>query len=456
MTLTRDDPTLAHPVRDRSQLIAYFEAAAKPPERFLVGTEHEKLPLYADSLAPVPFEGELGIEALLAQLRDRHGFAPIHEDRHLIALERDGASITLEPGGQLELSGAPFQTLHQTCREFQQHVSLMKHVSEPFGIVWLGLGVHPLARVEDVPRMPRERHDQMREHLRRTGTLGLTMMHATCGVQASFDFADQADAGRKLRVANAVSPVVTAMYANSSITLGQPNGYESWRAHIWRHTDPARCGFPPGVFADDFFERGAYEVYTDWALDVPMMFVAREGRHLSVGRRTFREVWQAGDPELTLADWNLHLTTLFPEVRLKRVIELRGADAVPPGLVCALPAFWKGLFYDEAALEASLERTMHWTCEQVSALHGDVARRGLTAETPDGPAVEVARELLDLAESGLERLAARDREGRTEARLLEPLRDVVDRGASPGRQLLDRWFGALGGRVDLLVEYSRY
>jgi glutamate--cysteine ligase len=455
MTLLRDDPELERPIEDPVQLVDFFRAGEKPRERFRVGTEHEKIPLYEASLETVPFEGPRGIAALLQVLHREHGFEPLLDGETLVGLERDGATITLEPGGQLELSGAPLHTLHETCREFRSHVSLLKQVSEPFGLVWLGLGIQPLAKVDEIPRMPRERHDRMREYLGQADEFGLAMMHATATVQANFDFSSEGDLADKLRVGLAASPVVTALYANSSISLGEPNGYESYRAWIWRHTDPLRCGLLPFAFEDGWGEGTAYARYAEWALDAPVMFVQRGGVPRPVGRRTFRALLES-DVEPTLADWNVHLTTVFPEVRLKRILEVRGADAVPPDLICALPALWKGLFYDPEALAAARARLAHWTHAEVDGLHARVSREGLSATTPDGPALDVARELVDLSRAGLRRIDARNQAGETEALFLDPLYEILDRGSSPGRWLLGRWEGAFRRRIDLLVEYAKY
>lgn len=457
MTLLKDDPELERPVESIEQLADFFRGGEKPRQEFRVGTEHEKVSLFEKTLEPVPYEGEHGIGALLKALLEEHDFAPLTDGDTLVGLERDGATITLEPGGQLELSGAPLVTLHETCREFRSHVSLLKQMSEPFGIVWLGLGIQPLVKVDEIPRMPRVRHDIMRDYMAAADDLGLSMMHATGTVQANFDFSSEADLARKLRTSLAASPLVTALWANSSVSGGEPNGFESYRAWVWRYTDPLRCGFLPFAFEPGFGEGTAYRRYAEWALDVPVMFVLRDGVHHPMGDRSFRQLLdETGELHPTLSDWNVHLTTLFPEVRLKRIVEMRGADAVPPDLVCALPAFWKGLIYDDEALSAAGERLAHWTHAQVDALHADVARRGLQAQTPDGPALEIARELVDLAAAGLRRIDARNAMGESEAIFLDPVYEILERGTSPGRSLLERWEGAFQQRMDLLVEYAKY
>ena len=460
MTLLRSDPELERPVEHPDQLVEFFRVGEKPRSEFRVGTEHEKISLYEETLAPVPFEGERGIGALLRLLQTEHGFEPLIDGETIVGLEREGATITLEPGGQLELSGAPLHTLHETCREFQSHVALLKQVSAPFGIVWLGLGIHPLAKLDELPRMPRERHEIMREYLAGRDQLGLVMMYATGTVQANFDFESEADLARKMRVALACSPIVTALYANSSISVGEPNGFESYRAWVWRHTDPHRCGLLPFAFEDGWGEGTAYRRYAEWALDVPLMFVQRGGVHVALGDRSFRSFLEHGfdGVEATLADWNLHLTTLFPEVRLKRILEVRGADAVPPDLVCALSALWKGLLYDEACLDRVLELLGSWSFEQTDALHAEVARRGLQARAPEGaaPVLELARELVETSAEGLRRIGLCNAAGEDESIFLEPLLEITDRGTSPGRELVSRWEGAWGGSIERLVEYAKY
>jgi len=458
VSLTRQDPELEREIEDVSQLADFFRGGETAREDFRVGTEHEKIGLYEQTLSPVPYEGDRGIGALLAVLHREYGFDPLEDGERLVGLEREGASITLEPGGQLELSGAPLVTLHETCREFNEHLALMKHVSERFGIAWLGLGIHPLAKLDELPRMPRERYALMRSFLSERGALALWMMHGTGTVQANFDFSSEADAARKLRLALAASPIITSLYANSGVSEGGPNGFESRRAWVWRHTDPDRCGLLPFAFSDEWLEGGAYDRYARWALDVPGLFIVRDDHHLPLEGRTFRDYLENGHAgeRATLADWNVHLTTLFPEARMKRVIEVRGADAVPPSLVCALPAFWKGLFYDDASLDAAFERVRSWTWREVDALHAAVAREGLAAASPGGPVLEVARELVDLSAAGLARIAAPNRRGETEELFLEPLYEILDRGASPARAVLELWEGAWAGRIDRLIEYAKY
>ena len=458
MSLVRDDPRLERPIENVEQLVEFFRDGETPRADWRVGTEHEKLGLYAQTQRPVPYEGERGIHALLSTISRDYGWKPLLDAGKLVGLERDGSTITLEPGGQLELSGAPLASLHETMREFREHIALVNHVAAPLGIVWLGLGVHPLASPEEFPRMPRERHAIMREYLGRRDTLGLHMMHATAGVQANFDFESEADAARKLRLALAASPISSALFANSSISLGRPNGFESLRAWIWRHTDNDRWSLLPFAFEADFGAGTAYRAYTEWALDVPMFLIVRDGHSLPANGQTFRDYMTHGrdGSRASLADWNVHLTTLFPEVRLKRVVETRGTDAVQGAQVCALPAFWKGLLYDDVALAAGLSRVNSWTHDQVYALHGEVARTGLQARAPDAPVLEVARELVALSRDGLRRQAVLNAAGQDETIYLQPLEAIIEAGKSPARRVLEEWNGPWHGAVAKLIEYAKY
>ncbi len=455
MSLDRDDAALDVPVRSLADVIGYFRAAEKPPAEWRVGTEHEKIGLYRHDLSPVPFEGDRGIEALLRRLAEIDGWTPIEEGGRTIALARDGMSITLEPGGQLELSGAPVRTIHETCDEFQTHLVLMRSVEEEFGIAWLALGAEPFHSIEEAPRMPRVRHQIMREYLPTRGELALEMMHQTGTVQANFDYASEADMVAKMRVAMAVTPLVSAIYANSSIGAGKANGFESRRLHVWQHTDPDRCGLLPFVFEEDF----GYEAWARWAFDVPMFFVVRDGQYLAMGGRSFRSLVEEGHEAgpATLADFDRHLTTLFPEVRLKRFIEVRGADAVPPNLTCSLPALWKGLLYDADARAGALALAGSWSAAERQACLERVARGGLAARGPDGrPVVELCHELVALADAGLRRIGHAGRRDPDESSFLDPVRAQLESGKSPGRALLDLWEGEWTRSPARLIDYARY
>jgi len=441
-------------VTDLAQLTDYFRSGEKPVAQWRVGTEHEKVALYEDDLARVPYEGPRGIGELLERVADRDGWERVREGGNVIALERDGASITLEPGGQIELSGAPLPTTRETCAEFNTHVDLVNEVARELGILFLGLGADPFHRVEEIPHVPKARYDIMRAYLPTRGELALDMMHATATVQANFDYADEADMAAKMRVAMGCSPIVSALFANSSLTGGKPNGFISRRVEIWRHTDPDRCGYLPFVLEGEF----GYGRYAEWALDVPLFFVVRNGEYLPARGLTFRQFLERGFAEhrATLKDWDLHLTTLFPEARLKRIIEVRGADTVPRDLICALPALWKGVLYDAESLRDAWSLVADWSLEQREAALMGVARRGLRARLADVPALELARELVGLAARGLARILERGDTDRDEDGFLDPLREQIELGRSPGEIVLERWEGEWQRSPERLIEYARY
>jgi glutamate--cysteine ligase len=455
--VTRIDPIppgLDGPIVSVDDLVAVFERAETPPEEWRVGTEHEKIGLYADDFAPVPYEGERGIGALLDAIARADDWQRIFEGDNVIALLKDGASITLEPGGQFELSGAPLRTIHETCSEFHTHLDLMKRVSEPMGVVWLGLGIHPIHAIEQIPRMPKARYRIMRRYLPTRGASGLVMMFQTATVQANFDYASEADMVEKMRLSLAVSPIVSAIFANSSLSDGKANGFVSKRLDAWQDTEPDRTGLLPIAFEPDF----GYRSYVEWALDVPMFFIVR-GDHYEPGNGlTFRRFLREGHAGMraTLADFGRHLTTLFPDVRLKNVIEVRGADAVPPGLTCSLPALWKGLLYESEARAASRELVAFSTHEIRVAARNDVARRGLAAEFGGRPVLDLARELAEISRAGLRRIGHAGKKESDERSFLEPIFEQLERGASPGQVILGCWEGEWEKSLDRLIEYARY
>ncbi len=452
--MSRDVPLDQTPVEETSQLVAFIRDGEKPPEQWKVGTEHEKIGLLAEDHAPVPYEGERGIASLLEAMAVEDGWRRIFEGQNLIALEKDGASITLEPGGQLELSGAPLRTIHETCDEFHGHLDLVRRVSGPRGVIWLSLGINPLHEVEAIPRMPKTRYRIMREYLPTRGDLALHMMHLTATVQANFDFASEEDMVRKLRTALGLSPIVSALFANSSIVGGKASEFVSRRVHIWHHTDPDRCGLLPFAFEADF----GYDGYVEWALDVPLFFIVRDGAYLPARGTTFREFMARGidGHRPNLSDWNLHLTTLFPEVRLKRVLEVRGTDAVPSPLICALPALWKGLLYDAEARESAWALVAGHSFEERAAGLAAVSRRGLAAEIAGRPVRELAEELVAISGEGLRRIGHAGQRDADERSFLDPLRLQLESGRSPGEEILLRWEGDWGRSVSRLIEYARY
>jgi glutamate--cysteine ligase len=447
-------PDADSPVESVEDLVAFVQRGEKPPERWRVGTEHEKVGLYESDRSPVPFEGERGIGALLGQIAEVDDWERVLEGDNTIALEKQGASITLEPGGQFELSGAPLRTIHEACDELHTHLALMKELCGQLGIVWLGLGLNPIHGAERVPSMPKARYRIMRSYLPKRGALALDMMFTSATVQANFDFADEADMVAKVRLAMGLSPIVSAIFANSSLSEGKANGFISRRLHVWQHVDPDRCGLLPIVFEPDF----GYRAYVEWALDVPMFFVVRGHQYHPANGLSFRQFLRDGLAGIraTLADFELHLTTIFPEVRLKQVIEVRGADAVPPGLTCSLPALWKGLLYDAEARAAAWELVAHSSQEEREGAHADVARRGLAASFAGRPVLELARELARISREGLRRIGHAGRRDPDETSFLDPIFEQLERGVSPGQIVLERWEGEWAHSLDRLIEYARY
>ncbi len=455
MTLDRSGSgELERPIESTAELVEFCRAGEKPRAEWKLGMEHENLGLYRRSLAPVPFDGERGIERLLEAYGQEGGWKSVHEAGHLIALDRDGQSITLEPGGQLELSGRPYRTAVEAAQELRDHLAALKRVSEPFGIAWLALGLQPLHGSESAPRIPKERYRIMRSFLPPRGELAMDMMHVTASVQVSFDFSDEADMTSKLRTSLACGPIVSAIYANSSIAGGKPTGFVSRRMVVWRHTDPARCGPLPFVYDRDF----GYVRYAEWALDIPMFFILRDARYIEPRGKTFRQFLRDGHEgeRATLADWNRHLTTVFPDVRMKRVIEVRGADSCPADLVCSVPALWKGLLYDREAREAAFALLASWSPAERESAYDAVARRGLTAEANGRKVLDLARELLALADAGLGRCRDVEGTGLDERALLEPIAQQLALGKSPGQVVLEEWEGPLARTPDRLIEYARY
>jgi len=446
------------PIDGVGDLLAYFRAAETPREDWVIGTEHEKVGVYADTGDRVPYEGPYGIGALLDKIHAAVGWNRVEERGRVIALERDGASITLEPGGQIELSGAPLATTRETCAEFNTHVDLVKELSDDFGIAWLGLGIDPFHEVGDIPHMPKGRYDIMRAYLPTRGGLALDMMHATATVQANLDYASEEDAIAKMRAALLATPVVSALFANSSISGGRENGFASKRLVIWRDTDPDRCGLIPWVFDPEF----GYERYVEWALDVPMFFLIRDHAYYPAGGVTFRQFMDRGfevDGEVhrpTVRDWDMHLTTLFPDVRIKRIIEVRGADTVPRAHICALPALWKGILYDADALEATRELLADVGTEALDVGQLDVAKRGLRADMAGRKVLDLARELVTISDTGLGRILADGWSTHDERHFLDPLREQIEKGVSPGEEIATRWRDEWNGDREKLIEATRY
>ncbi|MGY6518472.1 MAG: glutamate--cysteine ligase [Lysobacteraceae bacterium] len=437
------------PIGDRRELVAYLESGNKPRDAWRIGTEHEKFGFELDTLRPLAYEGSRGIEAVLREL-SQFPWQPVEEEGRIIALSRpDGASVTLEPAGQLELSGAMLETIHQTCVETRTHLREVKAVSERLGVGFLGMGFQPKWRREEMPWMPKGRYGIMRRYMPKVGSLGLDMMTRTCTVQVNLDFRSEADMVKKFRVSLALQPVATALFADSPFTDGRPNGYLSYRSHIWTDTDADRTGMLDFVFEDGF----GFERYADYVLDVPMYFAYRDGRYVDCAGLSFRDFLDGRLAPLpgerpTLRDWSDHLTTVFPEVRLKKFLEMRGADGGPWNRLCALPAFWVGLLYDDAALDAAWDLVRDFTLQERHALRDGVPRHALKLPFRGGTVRELAIEALKIADAGLRRRARLNAEGADESGFLEPLMEFALANQTPAERKLALFHGPWGGSVD--------
>ena len=448
--------TKGAPIENRRQLIEYLDSGCKPAADWRIGTEHEKFVFHAQTLAPAPYEGPWGIGAFLDGLT-RFGWQPVTENGNTIALTKGDCNVSLEPGGQLELSGAPLETIHQTCDEVHTHLAEVKEVAGELGVGLFGMGFHPKWKREDMPWMPKGRYRIMREYMPGKGALGLDMMVRTCTVQVNLDFASEADMVKKYRVGIALQPVATALFADSPFVEGEPSGYYSFRSHVWEDTDPDRCGILPFVFEDGM----GFERYVDYVLDVPMYFVYRNGEYLDASGLSFRDFLDGRLPILpgelpTMSDWTDHMTTLFPEVRLKRFIEMRGADGGPWRRLCALPALWVGLLYDGAALDAAYEMISDWTLEEHQMLRSQTPLKALHTPFRGRTLREVAGEVLQIAHAGLRARARLDRVGDNETGFLGALDEIVRRGYCPAEFKLERYHNAWNRNIDPLFGEFAY
>ena len=446
------------PIETRDELVAWIEAGCKPQSQYRIGTEHEKFAFQIEDHAPVPYAGRRGIKALLDGMQMILGWEPILDSGNIIGLfdVTGGGAISLEPGGQFELSGAPVETIHQTCTELQAHLAQLREVAGPLGIGFLGLGMTPNWRRAEVPVMPKQRYKIMTNYMPKVGSRGLDMMYRTCTVQTNLDFSSEADMVKKLRVSLALQPIATALFANSPFTEGKPNGFLSMRSEIWRDTDNDRAGMLP--FA---FEAGmGFERYVDYALGVPMYFLKRGDDYIDVAGQSFRDLMAgtlASMPgeRATISDWANHLTTIFPEVRLKRYMEMRGADSGPWRRLPALPAFWVGLLYDDVALDAAWELVKDWTAEERQQLRDDVPKLAFKAAVRGRSVLDLARACVTLAQEGLARRGRLDREGDDETQYLHPLEDEIARGVTPAEDLLNQFHGPWRGSVEpAFTEYA--
>ena len=443
-------------ITDRTQLVDYIASGEKPAQDWRIGTEHEKFGFRLDDLRPPAFDGDRGIEALLKGLV-RFGWEPVEEKGRVIALAKDGASVTLEPAGQLELSGAALETLHQTCVEVGTHLKEVKQVADELQLGFLGMGFQPKWRRDEMPWMPKGRYQIMKSYMPKVGQLGLDMMTRTCTVQVNLDYASEADMAKKFRVSLALQPVATALFADSPFTEGRPNGFQSYRSHIWTDTDPDRTGMLDFVFEDGF----GYERYVDYLLDVPMYFSYRDGVYHDASGKSFRKFLRGELDVLpgelpTLRDWSDHLTTAFPEVRMKKFLEMRGADSGPWNRICALPAFWVGLLYDDAALDAAWDLVKDFSLEERHALRDGVPKHALKLPFRGGRVRDLAAEAVKIAIGGLRRRARINSKGVDESGFLDTLVEIVEADETPAERKLKLFHGEWNGSVDPVFREFAY
>lgn len=444
-----DDP--GEPLHDVDQLIEYFTSAAKPRSEFRVGTEHEKFGMVRATRAPLQFEGANGIEAIFNDIAADPGpgepsWTPVHDRNRTVALFcEDGSAITLEPGGQIELSGIPLRNIHETSREVERHLALLRRACLPRDIAFIGIGFHPVARLQDMPTVPKNRYAVLAPYLEKAGRRGLDMMKRTCTVQANLDYSDEADMVASFRTALAVSPLAAALFANAPFKEGRPSGVVSERLLTWFDTDPSRCGYPPVVFESGF----GYERWIDWVLNVPMLFVRRDGMHHNFSGASFRDFMRDGLDgfRATRRDFEDHLTTVFTEVRLKRYLEMRSADCGPWSRICALPALWKGVLYDTTVRAAAAALMEEPGADELAQLQLEIARKGFKAHYRGRQVQELAGNLVSIASEGLHRLGCRDVDGHDECRYLQPLWQLLEEGNTFGERLLHlyrtRWGNSL-------------
>jgi glutamate--cysteine ligase len=457
---TRQDGAPSQTIRSRDDLVGWIAAGAKPPERWRIGTEHEKFVFDHNGLRPVPYAGPRGIRALMEGLIADYGWEAITEGDNIIALRRPAGegieTVSLEPGGQFELSGAPLCDLHQTSAETEQHLAQVRAIGDRLGIGFLGVGFSPLWTLDETPRMPKQRYAVMTRYMPQVGARGLDMMYRTATIQVNLDFGDEADLVKKFRVSLALQPIATALFAASPFTERRPNGFKSLRSEVWRDTDPNRTGMLPFVFESGM----GYERYVDYALDVPMYFVYRDGRYIDVAGASFRDFLNGNLAAMpgehpTLDDWSDHLTTLFPEVRLKRFLEMRGADGGRWRRICALPAFWVGLLYDPTALDAAWDLVKDWSTQERHDLRNAVPKAGLAAPFRSGTVLDVARRAVAIAHAGLKARHRLDTHGQDEQRYLDILDRIVDTGMSTADELLARYEGPWNRHVEpIFDEYA--
>ncbi|HXG50082.1 MAG TPA: glutamate--cysteine ligase [candidate division Zixibacteria bacterium] len=441
-------------IERKEELEAFFHEGGKPRDRWRVGTEYEKVGIDRHTGKAIPYFGRRGVEFILRELVERFGWEPEEQDGHVIALSRGNAQITLEPGGQIELSGEPCESIHCTHAEFTRHIRELLEVAEPLDIVFLGLGMQPFSRVEEIEWVPKKRYRIMRPYMLKVGGSGHRMMKQTATVQANIDYSDERDAMAKFRTGMGLTPVIVAMFANSPISDGQLNGYRSFREHIWTDTDKSRTGLLRFAFSPDV----SFGHYVEYALDVPMYFIIRDHDYIDMTGITFRRFLEHGRDghRATIQDWADHLTTLFPETRIKRYLEVRCADSQPPELMVALPALIKGVFYDTDCLQAAWDLVKGWSWDERMEIYHDSHRDALAARVRRYTLLDLAKELLEIAWEGLRRQNAVNDNGDNETIYLAPLKGLLAQGKCPADLVIEKWQGELEQDIRKLISYSAY
>jgi glutamate--cysteine ligase len=443
------------PIGSRDDLVRHLSDGSKPKSEWRIGTEHEKFVYDLKTHKPVPYEGSSGIRALLEGMQ-RFGWEPVREGENIIGLSQNSASLSLEPGGQFELSGAPLKTVHETCAEVNTHQEQVREVARELGVGVIGMGYAPNWSLDETHQMPKGRYQIMRRYMPKVGGYGLEMMFRTCTVQVNLDFSSEADMVKKFRVGLALQPIATALFANSPFREGKPSGFLSYRSQVWTDVDNDRSGMLPWVFENGM----SFERYVDYALDVPMYFVYRDGKYFDVAGKSFRDFLARRIPEVahiepSMSDWADHLTTIFPEVRLKRFLEMRGADSGTWRRICGLPALWVGIYYDQTALDAAYDLVKDWTAEEREVMRDAVPKLAFRTPFRNTTVLELARQMLEISSAGLRRRAAEDSAGMTEDGFLNPLRELVERGYTRAEEILDHWRGDWQGRFErLYIDYN--
>jgi|TARA_B100001063_G_scaffold195023_1_gene186643 glutamate--cysteine ligase len=429
-------------IESYGQLAEYLRAGCKPIKDWKIGTEHEKFGFVNDNFLPLPYDGQCSIKAMLEGLRDKYNWSEILEEKNIIGLTKDGANVSLEPGGQLELSGAPLDSIHETCDEVNQHLKEVKSIADDLGASFFGLGAAPEWSHEDMPMMPKGRYKLMTDYMGRVGTHGTQMMYRTCTVQVNLDFSSEQDMIKKMRVGLALQPIATALFANSPFFEGKLINHKSWRSRIWRDLDEDRTGMLPFVFEEGF----GFEAWTEYVLDVPMYFVYRDGKYIDALGQSFRDFLNGKLPALPgerpkISDWADHLTTVFPEARVKQFIEMRGADGGPWRKLCALPAFWVGLMYDQNSLDSAWDICKNWDANTREEMRVAASEEGIAANTNGISLLDLARELIDISRAGLKNRARPGNGGLVpdECHFLNAIEEVIETGKSPACELIDKY-----------------